>query len=91
MANASHDTQVLREPGTAFDFTDLKVLHRNTLRPRSQFLIYNSGKYAMEAAESHDVSKSKLQLLSDTWKFFHMASPLAGPLEFFREDFDASK
>ncbi|KAJ4393445.1 hypothetical protein N0V93_002655 [Gnomoniopsis smithogilvyi] len=79
-----------RQPGTAFEFTDLKVLHRNTLLPRSHFTFYQSIEDAMQAAQTHDVSKSKSQLLSGTWKFFHTTSPLLGPQDFFRKDFDTS-
>lgn len=82
--------EVPRQRGTAFDFTDLEVLHRNTLPPRSHFLLYKSAEDAMEAAQSHDVSKSKSQLLSGTWKFFHTGSPLTGPQDFFHKGFDAS-
>lgn len=82
---------VPREPGTSFDFTNLEVLHRNTLPPRSHFFLYNSREDAIEAAQTHDVSKSKSQLLSGTWKFFHTKRPQAGPQDFFRKDFDTSE
>lgn len=85
------DVEIPRKPGTIFEFTDLKVLHRNTLPPRSDFFLYESVEDAMEAAQAHDVGQSKSQLLSGTWKFFHTGSPLAGPQDFFRKDFDTSK
>lgn len=44
----------------------------------------------MTAARTHDVSKSKSQLLSGTWKFFHTGSPLLGPRDFFCKGFDTS-
>lgn len=81
---------VPREPGTSFDFNNLEVLHRNTLPPRSHFFLYSSPEAAIEAAQTHDVSKSKSQLLSGTWKFFHTKSPQAGPQGFFHKDFDTS-
>lgn len=81
---------VPRKPGTFFDFTNFEVLHRNTLPPRSHFFLYNSPQDAIEAAQTYNVSKSKSQLLSGTWKFFHTKSPLAGPQDFFRKDYDTS-
>lgn len=84
------NSNVPRESGNSFDFTNLEVLHRNTLPPRSHFFLYSSPEDAIEAAQTHHVSKSKSQLLSGTWKFFHTKSPLAGPQDFFRNDFDTS-
>lgn len=88
---SSKSVKASRQPGTALDFTNLKVIHRNTLPPRSHFFLYNSAEDAVEASQTHNVSKSKSQLLSGTWKFFHTKSPMAGPQDFFREDFDTSK
>lgn len=81
---------ISREQGTPFEFTNLEVLHRNTLPPRSHFFLYNSPEDAIGAAQTHDVSKSKSQLLSGSWKFFHTKSSQAGPQDFFRKDFDTS-
>lgn len=82
---------IAREQTSSLDFNDLNVIHRNTLPARSHFFLYSSESDALEAAKSHDVARSKSQLLSGTWKFLHTESPFQGPaLEFFQEDFDTS-
>lgn len=48
------------------DWNNLRVLHKNTLPPRSHFHIYNN----VTDALSRDVSKSKTHSLSGTWSKF---------------------
>lgn len=80
-----------REETSLLDFNNLSVIHLNTLPPRSHFFLYTSEKDALEASQTHDVTKSKSQLLSGTWKFLHTDGPFQGPVaDFFREDFDIS-
>ncbi|USW53106.1 Putative Beta galactosidase small chain/ domain 5, glycoside hydrolase, family 2 [Septoria linicola] len=69
------------------DWSNLSVLHRNTLQPRSSFFIYNSE----EDALSRDVSKAKAVSLSGQWKFHLSNSPLEAPAEFEAPSFDSSK
>lgn len=73
-----------------YDWNNLSVLHRNTLPARNHFFLYTSEEDAIEAAQTHDTSKSKSQLLSGTWKFHLTDSPLQGPLNFYEEDYDVS-
>lgn len=82
--------QYQQQSNASYDWNNLNVLHRNTLPARSHFFLYSSEADAIEAAQTHDVSKSKSQLLSGTWKFHLSASPLGGPLSFFEADFDVS-
>lgn len=72
------------------DWNNLNVLHRNTLPARNHFFLYTSEQDAVEAAQTHDTTKSKSQLLSGTWKFHLADSPLLGPLNFYQQDFDVS-
>src|SRR3569833_1181458 len=74
-------------PASPPDWNHLKVLHRNTLPPRSYFFLYNTEK----AALAGDVRNSRSQLLSgNNWKFHLSPSPFQGPTEFWERDFDAS-
>lgn len=83
-------TKVHRDAVSFLDFNNLRVIHRNTLPPRSHFFLYHSEEDALEAAQTHDLSRSKSQLLSGTWKFFHTYGQFPGPRDFFREGFDTS-
>ncbi|KAJ0314663.1 hypothetical protein Brms1b_006580 [Colletotrichum noveboracense] len=69
------------------DWSNLKVLHRNTLPPRSYFFLYNNE----EDALTRDITKSKSKLLSGKWKFHLTTSPFAGPRDFYKPDFDTSE
>lgn len=72
-------------PASTPDWNNLKVIHRNTLPPRSHFFLYDS----VDDALSRDVSRSKAQLLSGKWRFNLSPSPLQGPVDFHQKDFDA--
>jgi beta-galactosidase len=71
-------------PASVPDWSNLKILHRNTLAPRSHFHLYDSETHAV----SGDLSESRAALLSGTWGFDLSTSPFAGPREFYRKDFD---
>lgn len=88
---AADDSHVTGSSDSTFDWNNLNVLHRNTLPARSHFFLYNSQEDAIQAAQTHDVSKSKSQLLSGIWKFHLTQSPLIGPLDFFHEGFNTSQ
>ncbi|KAK1759609.1 glycoside hydrolase [Echria macrotheca] len=60
-------------PAATPDWNNLKVIHRNTLPPRSHFFLYDNAKDAL----SRDVSRSKSQLLSGKWRFQLSPSPLS--------------
>jgi beta-galactosidase len=66
------------------DWSNLKVIHRNTLPTRSYYHLYDSEKDAL----SGNVDKSRATLLSGYWGFDLSTSPFAGPREFYRTDFD---
>lgn len=67
------------------DWSNLKVLHRNTLPPRSHFHLYDTE----EDALSGDVkNKSRAALLSGTWGFHLSPSPFQGPRDFYKLGFD---
>jgi beta-galactosidase len=73
-------------PKSVPDWSNVKVIHRNTLAPRSNFYLYDNE----EVALTRDVSKAKCQLLSGTWKFDLSKSPFEGPTDFFGREFDTS-
>jgi beta-galactosidase len=68
------------------DWSNLSVLHRNTLYPRAWFYNYTSEKEAL----SRDVTKSQIFSLSGTWKFHLTPYPLEPASEFFAPGFDTS-
>lgn len=68
------------------DWSNLEVLHRNTLKPRSNFVFYDRP----EDETGCWVHEPRYQLLSGTWKFHVSSTPLQGPVEFYKNDFDAS-
>lgn len=68
------------------DWANLDVLHRNTLPPRSNFVVYDNEKDAI----SRDLSKAKAQSLSGTWKFDLVGSPFEAPSGFDSLTFDDS-
>jgi beta-galactosidase len=69
------------------DWSNLSVLHRNTLSPRANFKIYNSESDAL----SRDESKARVQSLAGTWKFHLANSPFEAPEGFEAADFDKSQ
>jgi beta-galactosidase len=82
--DAATMSQTIVHPEHTPDWSNLKVIHRNTLPPRSHFHLYDSEADAI----SGDVNTSRATLLSGTWGFDHSWTPFAGPREFYRKDFD---
>ncbi|TKA78722.1 hypothetical protein B0A55_04532 [Friedmanniomyces simplex] len=75
-------------PAQKPDWDNLSVLHRNTLPPRSSFLLYNSEDDAL----SRDPKKAKAQCLSgDRWHFHLANSPFEAPAAFEDTSFDCGK
>ncbi|KAG7130368.1 Evolved beta-galactosidase subunit alpha like protein [Verticillium longisporum] len=66
------------------DWNNLKVLHHNTLPPRSSFFAYPNEKDAL----TWDVSKAKAICLSGTWKFHLSTSPFHGPRNFWEAGYN---
>lgn len=77
-----NETEV--QPEQTPDWDNLKVIHRNTLPPRSHFHLYNTE----EDALSGDVSRSRAALLSGTWGFELSPGPFKGSRDFYKPDFD---
>ncbi|KAJ2903648.1 hypothetical protein MKZ38_009591 [Zalerion maritima] len=74
-------------PATLPDWSNIKVIHRNALHPRSYFHIYNDPSKAL----ARDTSKSRAQLLSgpDTkWLLDVQKSPFDGPTTFYENGYD---
>jgi len=67
------------------DWNNLKVIHRNTLPPRSHFFLYANG----EDALTRNVSRANAQLLSGKWRFRHFSSPFESPLDFHQQQYEA--
>ncbi|OTB09331.1 glycoside hydrolase family 2 protein [Hypoxylon sp. CI-4A] len=66
------------------DWSNLKVLHRNTIPPRSHFHVYDSE----EEALSRDVNRSRAALLSGMWGFELSPGPFKGSRDFYEPGFD---
>ncbi|OBT74717.1 hypothetical protein VF21_06652 [Pseudogymnoascus sp. 05NY08] len=90
---ASHKMHGLGEeqshpPITKPDWSNLSVLHKNTLTPRGTFHIYPTE----SAALTRDVTKSHTLSLSGTWKFHLTPSPFSpGAEDFHASDFNVSE
>jgi beta-galactosidase len=69
------------------DWSNLKVIHKNTLPPRATFHLYDNESDAL----TRDTSKSKSLSLSGIWKFSLAKSPFDAPADFFEKEFDAQK
>ncbi|KAK7942420.1 beta-galactosidase [Apiospora aurea] len=69
------------------DWSNLQVIHRNTLPPRSHFFTYDSERDALSA----DVTRARSFLLSGTWGFHLTHGPFNGPTDFWQPSFDNSK
>jgi beta-galactosidase len=69
------------------DWSNLNVIHKNTLPPRATFHLYDNESDAL----TRDTSKSKSLSLSGTWKFSLAKSPFDAPVDFFEKEFDAQK
>lgn len=63
-------------PGVIPDWSNLAILHQNTLPPRSHFYSYATE----DAALSFDSEQSELYSLNGTWKFHYAASPFEAPI-----------
>lgn len=74
-------------PNRLPDWSNLKVIHRNTLPPRSHFHLYNTEEDALLGDVNN---KSRTALLSGTWGFHLSTSPFEGPRDFYKPDFDHS-
>jgi beta-galactosidase len=74
-------------PPATPDWSNIEVLHRNTLPPRASFFVYDNVKDALR----RDVSKSRTFSLSGTWKFDLAKGPYVAPPDFFERDFDAAE
>ncbi|KAK3381497.1 glycoside hydrolase family 2 protein [Podospora didyma] len=74
-------------PKSTPDWNNLKVIHRNTLPPRSHFFLYETADDAL----SRNVSRSKSQRLSGghQWLFHLSKSPLEGPTDFYSKSYSA--
>jgi len=70
------------------DWNNLKVLHRNTLPPRSYFYLYDKEDDALVG----DITRSRCQRLSGTdWKLHVAPSPFQGPTGFYELGYDVSE
>lgn len=73
-----------RFPASRPDWNNFDVIHRNTLRPRSDFKIHESERDALSGALPSCVN------LSGTWKFKHSDSPFEAPQGFEQSGYDVS-
>ncbi|PHH78979.1 hypothetical protein CDD80_5920 [Ophiocordyceps camponoti-rufipedis] len=73
-------------PPSQPDWSNIHVIHRKTLLPRSHFFLYDNQTDAL----SRDVSRAKAQCLSGTWKFHLSRSPFDGPRLFHKPGFAAT-
>lgn len=68
------------------DWSNLQVIHRGTLPPRSYFFLYADQQDALEG----NTEKSSAVKLSGIWKFYHTNSPFEAPKGFEATDYDVS-
>lgn len=68
------------------DWSNVDVIHRGTLPPRSYFHLYDNESKALNADQSESCAVS----LSGTWKFQHSDSPFSAPQGFEESSFDAA-
>lgn len=68
------------------DWSNLKVIHRNILPPRSYFFPYRTRSDAL----SYDVARSNSLSLSGIWRFKHSKNPFEAPEGFASPDYDVS-
>ena len=69
------------------NWSNINVLHENTLPPRASFVLYNN----LTDARTRDVKLSKTKSLTGTWKFNLYKSPFDAPDEFLEKDYDCEK
>lgn len=69
------------------DWSNLEVIHKNTLPPRASFHLYDNEANAL----TRDTTKSRSLSLSGTWKFSLAKSPFDAPPDFFENNFDSQK
>ncbi|CAH0057047.1 unnamed protein product [Clonostachys solani] len=74
-ASWKHLLLVMAFPGFLPDWSNLQVLHRNTLPPRAHFYSYPSE----QAALSFDRDQGNFHSLNGTWKFHYDPSPFDAP------------
>ena len=74
-------------PESPPDWSNVQVIHRNTLPPRSNFYLYDNEKDAL----TRDVGKAKALCLSGTWQFKLSRSPFEGHRDFHEPGFSADE
>ncbi|ETN45231.1 uncharacterized protein HMPREF1541_10108 [Cyphellophora europaea CBS 101466] len=73
-------------PPSTPDWSNIEVIHKGTLAPRSYFFLYDDEAAALKA----DISASSSVNLSGTWKFQHSKSPFTAPHGFEEPNYDTS-
>ncbi|EMC93789.1 glycoside hydrolase family 2 protein [Baudoinia panamericana UAMH 10762] len=76
-----------KQRGSLPDWANLSVIHRNTMPPRSNFVICQTE----EDALSREVSKASAHCLSGKWRFHLSNTPLEAPTGFEDVNFDTSR
>jgi beta-galactosidase len=74
-------------PPSRPDWSNIDVIHRNTLPPRSYFFLYDSEEKALLGETETSCSVK----LSGAWKFHHATNPFDVPDGFAAPEFDTSK
>ncbi|KAH8832974.1 hypothetical protein DL96DRAFT_697442 [Flagelloscypha sp. PMI_526] len=69
------------------DWSNLQVIHRNTLKPRASFDLYTS----KSAALARDATQACFVSLNGTWRFHHAAHPFVAPEGFHDISFDSAQ
>ncbi|OTB10414.1 glycoside hydrolase family 2 protein [Daldinia sp. EC12] len=72
------------QPKRVPDWSNLQVIHRNTLPPRSHFHLYDTEQHAI----LREVNHSRAALLSGTWGFELSPSPFKGSRDFYERHSD---
>lgn len=71
-------------PGSLPDWSNVDIVHRNTLPPRSSFSLYDDEISAL----TRDPTKARVKCLSGTWGFHLSKSPFDNWQSFYQPGFD---
>ncbi|KAK5106919.1 hypothetical protein LTS08_001042 [Lithohypha guttulata] len=73
-------------PASKPDWSNVEVIHRGTLAPRSYFFLFDNEEDALD----NDIKKACALCLSGTWKFAHANSPFLVSEGFSAQGYDVS-
>ncbi|KAH8597466.1 hypothetical protein B0O99DRAFT_650853 [Bisporella sp. PMI_857] len=76
-----------RFPSSRPDWSNIDIIHRGVLSPRSYFFLYENEASALTGSQD----QSRSIYLSGVWKFQHSVNPFEAPQQFENSTYDTSK